>query len=185
MTAPTVEGFSVSHAAILDGTTGAEVAPIYGVRGGSLDIDSSSYDNTGDDAILSTWTWFNFATLTIDSGYIPFTTIALLTGATITSSGAAPNTYWNLPLWNMASLNQPTRPVLVRVPSKDSVGNPLSLDYVVYKVQFEPMKFTGPKYKDGLVMSYVGKCLISALDERGVALPEKAIGRLVSRPRVP
>jgi hypothetical protein len=183
MTAPTIEGFSVTSASILDGTTGAEAARIFGVRSGSLDIDQSQYDNTGDDQILSTWTWFNFATLTIESGFIPFPTLALITGGTITSSGVGPNDYWNIPLWNINSQNQPTRPVLIRVPSKDSLGNPRAMDFVIYRCQFEPIKFTGPRYKDGLVCTYTGRCLISSLDERGQALPEKAIGRIVSRPR--
>lgn len=185
MASPIVEAFSVSHAAILDGTTGAETAGVYGVRDGTVEIDSDTYSNTGDDAILSVWNWFNMATVTITSGFLPFDMVALLTGGTITSSGTAPNDYWNLPLWNIGSLNQPTRPVLLRAPSKDSAGNPRSLDFVLYKVQFQPIKFDGPSYKNGLAISYTGQALMSAVDEKGVALSEKAVGRLVSRPRVP
>lgn len=183
MTAPIVEAFSVSHAAILDGTTGAEAATVFGVRDGKLDIDTDSFRNTGDDTILSVWNWFNLATLDITSGFIPFSVVSLLTGAAITSSGVGPNDYWNLPLWNQSALNQPSRPVLLRAPSKDSLGNPRSLDFVLYKVQFQPIKFDGPAYKNGLVVSYTGQALMSSVDERGVALPEPAIGRLVSRPR--
>jgi hypothetical protein len=69
------EAFSVSHAAILNGTTGAEEADIYGVREGSVSVDSDSYDNTGDDAVLSNWFWFNYAEVTISSGYVPFNVI--------------------------------------------------------------------------------------------------------------
>ena len=63
------EAFSVSHAAILDGTTGAESADIYGVRQGSVSVNSDSYDNTGDDAVLSNWFWFNYAEISISSGW--------------------------------------------------------------------------------------------------------------------
>jgi hypothetical protein len=182
MATPIVEGFSLSHTAILDGTTPAELADIYGVREASLDVDTDSFDNTGDDTILSTWSWFNFATLTVQSGYVPFSVIALLTGATLTSSGAAPNDYYNLPLWNENSLNQPTRPVLIRVPSKDSNGVVRKLDIILYKVQFEPISFDGPSYKDGLVLNYAGKALMASKDEVGTNLSERAIGRLVSRP---
>lgn len=182
MAGPIVEAFSISHAAILDGTTGAEVADIFGVRDGKLDIDTDSFRNTGDDTILSVWNWFNLATLEITSGFIPFDLVSLLTGATITSSGAAGADYWNMPLWNQSALNQPARPVLLRAPSKDATGRPRSLDFVLYKVQFQPMKFDGPSYKNGLVVSYTGQALMSSVDERGVALPEPAIGRLVSRP---
>jgi hypothetical protein len=189
--APIVEGFSVSHAAILDGTTAATETDIYGVRSGSLALDTSSYDNTGDDSVLSTWNWFTYATLTIDSGYIPFDLIALLTGSSITSSGVSPADYWSMDLWNEDSLNTPTRPVLIRVPSKTALGVVRSLDFVIYKVQFDPIKFTGPTYKDGLVVNYTGKALISNFDEKGVQLLKadgttktRAIGRVVSRPRV-
>lgn len=183
MTAPIVEAFSVSHAAILDGTTGAEAADIFGVRDGTLAINSSSYSNTGDDAILSVWNWFELATLTISSGFIPFSVVSLITGAAVTSSGAAPNDYWNLPLWNESSLNQPTRPVLLRCPSKDSAGNPRNLDFVLYKVQFQPINFNGPTYKNGLTVSYTGQALMSSVDETGTALTDSAVGRLVSRPQ--
>lgn len=182
MAGPIIEAFSISHAAILDGTTGAETADIFGVRDGKLDIDTDSFRNTGDDTILSVWNWFNLATLEITSGFLPFDMVSLLTGAAITSSGVGPNDYWNLPLWNQGALNQPARPVLLRAPSKTSGGTPRSLDFVLYKVQFQPMKFDGPSYKNGLVVSYTGQALMSSVDERGVALPEPAIGRLVSRP---
>lgn len=184
---PIVEAFSVSHAAILNGSTGAEVADIYGVRDGTLDIDTDSFNNTGDDQILSVWNWFNLATLTINSGFLSWDLYSLITGATITSSGATPNDYWNAPLWNQSALNQPARPVLLRAPSKTSPstgGLPRSLDIVLYQVQMSPIKFDGPAYKAGLVVSYTGQALMSSVDERGVALPEPAIGRLVSRPRI-
>lgn len=182
MTAPIVEAFSVTHAAILDGTTGAETADIYGVQDGTLDVDTGSFNNTGDDTIKSVWNWFNLANLTITSGFIPFEVVALLTGATITSSGTAPNDYWNIPLWNASSLNQPRRPVLIRCPSKLDDGTVRSLDILLYNVQFGPLKFTGPSYKNGLVVSYTGQALMSSKDEKGAALAEDSIGRLVSRP---
>lgn len=177
-----VEGFSLSHVGILNGSTGAEVGDIYGVREASLDVDTDSYDNSGDDSILSSWAWFNFATITVSAGYVPFSVISTLTGATLTSSGTTPNDYYALPLWNTSSLNQATKPVLVRVPSKDSAGATRTLDIVLYKVQFAPITFDGPTYKDGLLLNYSGKCLMSSVDEAGVALSESAIGRLVSRP---
>jgi hypothetical protein len=176
-----IEGFSVSHAAILDGTTGADLADIYGIREGTLDVDTDSYDNTGDDAVLSSWSWINFATVSIKSGYIPLTMLALLSGTTLVSSGATDATSYTLPLWNSKSTNQPTRPLLIRVPSKDSAGTPRLLDIVLYKVQFAPFSFDGPTYKDGMALNYSGKALLSATDEKGTSLGgDKAIGRLVS-----
>lgn len=182
MTLPIVEGFSVTRAAILDGTTGAETAQIYGCRSGSLDIDSDSFDNTGDDQVLSTWQWFNFATVSIESGFLPYATIALITGATITSSGTAPNDWWHLPIWNVGALNQQKRPLLLRCSSRSTTVSGRYIDFVMYQVQFAPIKFDGPKYKDGLAVTYSGKCLMSTVDEKGSALTEKAIGRVISHP---
>lgn len=182
MAAPIIEGFSLSHAAVLDGTTGAEAADIYGVREASIEVDTDTFDNTGDDAVLSGWQWFNFATVSVKSGYIPIDLVALLYGATITSSGTAPNDTFSVPLWNKGGLNTPTRPMLVRIPSKTSTGAVRVLDVVLYKVQFAPLTIEGPSYKDGLVASYSGKALMSDKDEKGEDLAEAAIGRLVSKP---
>lgn len=170
------EAFSVSHAAILDGTTGAETADIYGVRQGSVSVNSDSYDNTGDDAVLSNWFWFNYAEITISSGYVPFQVISLLTGAPVTSTADT----WSLPMWTEKSLNQPPRPVLIRVPSKDSLGAVRTMDIILYRVQFQPIAFDGPNYKDGLVLNYTGRAVLSTVDETGDDLTERAIGRLVN-----
>lgn len=196
MATPIVEGFSLSHAAILDGTTGAEEVDgdIYGIRSGSIELDTDSYDNTGDDAVLSTWYWFNKATLTIQSGYIPFKTIALLTGsdvASTTSGSGSNNQVYSMPLWEDRQQNVQPRPVLIRVPSKDKDGVLRTLDFVLYKVQFQPISFDGPTYKDGLLVNYTGTALMSDKDETGADVLDsvtgaktRAIGRLVSRPQV-
>lgn len=170
------EGFSVSHAAILDGSTGAEQADIYGVREGSVSVNSDQHDNTGDNAVLSSWFWFNYAEVKITSGYIPFSVISLLTGAAVTSSSDE----WNVPLWNENSLNQVPKPVLIRVPSKDSLGAIRTMDIVLYRVQFQPISFNGPTYKDGMTVDYTGRAVLSSVDETGVALIERAIGRLIN-----
>lgn len=184
MSTTIVEGFSLSHAAILDGTTGAEAidGDIYGIRSGSIEVDTDSYDNTGDDFVLSTWYWFNYANVSVQAGYIPFKTIALLAGTTVSSSGATPGDYYSTPLFSEDSLNTATRPMLIRVPSKDSNGALRVLDFVLYKVQFQPITFDGPSYKDGLLLNYNGRALISDKDEKGTVLAKRAIGRLVSRP---
>lgn len=182
MPGPIVEGFSISHAAILDGTSGAEDVDIYGVREGSLEVDTDSYDNTGDNTVLSTWQWFNFATVSVQSGYIPFELLETLYGDTVTSSGTGGNTHYSLPLWSEPSLNVPPRPMLIRVPSKLADGSVKDLDFVLYRVQFEPIAFDGPSYKDGLLANYSGKALMSAVDEAGDDLDDRAIGRIISRP---
>jgi hypothetical protein len=182
------EGFSLSHAAILSGTTGAEAATVYGVRNGTISTDQGNFENTGDDVVLSEHFWINFANVTIEEGYIPFNTIALITGTSVASSGAAGADYYAIPLWTLASMNQPTQPLAIRVPSKDGAGQVRTLDFVLYRVQFQPFNFTGPSYKTGLSCSIAGRALFSPVNEIGGALPTTypmSIGRLVSWPGSP
>jgi hypothetical protein len=192
-TVPVFEGFSLSHAAILDASstsisgtgTGAESQTLYGCRNGTLATDSGTYDNTGDDLVLSEWFWFNFANLTIESGFVTFPTLAQVTGTVISSSGPSPNDYYGLPLWVYSSLNQITRPVALRVPSRDSQGAVRTMDFILYRVQFMPFNFTGPSYKNGLTVSLAGRALMSLYDERGNALPSnypRSLGRIVNSP---
>lgn len=182
------EGFSLSHAAILSGTTGAEASTIYGVRNGTISTDQGNFENTGDDVVLSEHFWINFANVTIEEGFIPFSTIALITGTTVASSGAAGADYYAIPLWTLASMNAPTQPLGIRVPSKDGAGQIRTLDFVLYRVQFQPFNFTGPSYKTGLSCSIAGRALFSPVNEIGTALPTSypmSIGRLVSWPGAP
>ena len=190
MAHPTVEGFSLSHAAILDGTTGLEetFGDLYGIRSGSLELDQDSYDNTGDDAILSTWFWANRVNVTVQSGYVPFQTIALLSGSHIASSGTGTSETFSLPLWEERQMNTSPRPMLIRVPCKDKDGVIRTLDFILFKVQFQPFSFDGPSYKEGLLLNYSGTALFSDKDEKGDTVldsvtgePTKAIGRLLSR----
>jgi len=191
MASPIVEGFSLSHAAILDGSTGLEeeFGDIYGIRSGSLELDQDSYDNTGDDTILSTWYWANKVNVTIQGGYIPFRTLALISGSVVTSSGGGDNETFSLPLWEERTMNTAPRPMLIRVPSKDRDGLVRYLDFILYKVQFQPFSFDGPSYKEGLLLNYNGSALFSDTDEAGnpvldslTGQPTKAVGRLLSRP---
>lgn len=192
MASKTVEAFSISHAAILDSATGLDEAiggDIFGVRSGSLELDSDSYDNTGDDAILSTWYWANKVNVTVQGGYIPFETLSLISGSAITSSGAGNAETFSLPLWEENTMNTAPRPMLVRCPSKDREGNVRLLDFILFKVQFQPFSFDGPSYKEGLLLNYNGSALFSDKDEKGnpvldsrTGQPTKSIGRLLSRP---
>lgn len=191
MVSPTAEGFSLSHAAILDPSTGLDAldGDIYGIRSGSLELDSDSYDNTGDDSILSRWYWANAVNVTVQSGYIPFRTIALLTGSKVTSSGAGNAETFSIPLWEQRQMNTQPRPMLIRVPSKDKDGVSRRLDFILYKVQFQPMSFDGPSYKEGLLVNYNGAALFTDTDEKGQPVldsqtgePTTAVGRLISAP---
>jgi hypothetical protein len=180
------EGFSLSHAAILNPGTRAENQTIYGVRNGTISTDQGNFENTGDDVVLSEHFWINFANVTIEAGFVPFSTLALITGTTVTSSGAAGSDYYALPLWTINSMNQPALPMAIRVPAKDSIGQVRTLDFVLYNVQFQPFNFTGPSYKTGLSCSIAGRALFSSTDESGTTTftdgQGKRIGRLVAWP---
>lgn len=189
---PIVEGFSLSHAQVLDGTqTFLEAAlasavgedlDIYGVNEGSLDPDIDDYDNEGDDAVLSTWSWLNFADLEVQAGYLSFPLIANMTGQVISSSGSAASKVYGLDLWHEDSMNVAPKPMILRMPSKDRLGAVRTLTIGLYKVQFKPITFDGPSYKDGLKVNYNGKALLSAVDEKGAAFADgkKRVGRLLS-----
>jgi hypothetical protein len=43
------------------------------------------------------------------------------------------------------------------------------------------MSFDGPTFKDGLKLNYHGRAVVSSVDEKGTALVDPAIGRLVNR----
>ena len=178
----TVEGFSISHAAILSGTTGLEetYGDIYGVNSGSLDLQVGSYNNEGDDAILSIWDWVEYASIQVQAGYISFQLMALLTGSTLSSSGSGSSVRYDLPLWQEDSFNVADKPMRVRVPSKDSNSNLRLIDIILFKVKFAPISFNGPAYKDGLKVNYSGKALLSSVNEAGVVLAKKAVGRIMS-----
>lgn len=179
------EGFSLSHAAILTQGTGAENSTIYGVRNGTISTDQGNFENTGDDVVLSEHFWINFANVTIEAGFVPFSTIALLTGTTVASSGAAGSDYYAMALWTLNSMNQPAFPMGIRVPAKDSLGQIRTLDFVLYAVQAQPFNFTGPSYKTGLSVSLAGRALFSSVNEQGNAFTDgqgKRIGRLVAWP---
>lgn len=178
----TVEGFSISHAAIISATTGLEetYGDIYGVNSGSLDLQVGSYSNEGDDSILSIWDWVEFASVQIQAGYISFQLIALLTGSTLSSSGSGTGVRYDLPLWQEDSFNVSNKPMRIRVPSKDNNSNTRLIDIVLYSVKFAPISFNGPAYKDGLKVNYSGKALLSSVNEAGVTLAKKAVGRIMS-----
>jgi hypothetical protein len=300
MTAPTqiLEGFSISHAQILDGSETFEEAlvrtdldgwDIYGVNDASLDPDTDSYVNEGDDVELSVWNWLKGANVSVQAGYLSFPLVANLTGEEVTEAGGTSevqtltstgpptagaftatfdgetaagipwnasaaqirtalgglanldpaditvtggpinttpvvvtfdlnrgnvpvlvinnagltggtvavatttpgtgglaDTTYSMPLWTEASFNTPPRPMIIVVPSKDSLGNVREFVFGLAKVQFAPITFDGPKYKDGLKVNYNGRALLTDRDETGAPWADnpnrKRVGVLLSRP---
>jgi hypothetical protein len=97
-----VEAFSVSHAQVLNGSqtwmdavvaAAAASDDIYGVNEASLDVDDDDFDNEGDDSVLSTWAWFNYADVSVQAGYLSFDLLANITGrpVEVIAAGAAVN----------------------------------------------------------------------------------------------
>ena len=187
-----VEAFSLSHVQILDGSTAfADVTTgstawgdVYGVNDASLDPDTDSYDNEGDDVVRSTWNWLNKAELAVQAGYVSFALIANMTGRTISSTGSGDSIVYGIDLWHEDDFNVPRKPMIIRMPSKDHLGAVRYLDIGLYTVSFAPITFDGPQYKDGLKVNYNGQALVSTVDELGAAFSDGKgrVGKLISRP---
>lgn len=185
------EGFSISHAAILDPATGLEqeFGDIYGVRSGTIAWDQSNYINTGDDVELSIWNWANKANLTIQSGFWSFETLELITGSKAKYSGTGDAEVQEFPLLETRQMHNRYLPLLVRIPGRTEEGVGRVVDFLFYKVQFQPIGFGGMSYKSGLTVDYNAQALFSDFDEKGAPCvdsvtgdPTKQIGRIVSRP---
>ena len=187
-----VEAFSLSHVQILDGatafadvTTGSNAwGDVYGVNDASLDPDTDSYDNEGDDVVRSTWNWLNKAELAVQAGYVSFALIANMTGRTISSTGSGDSIVYGIDLWHEDDFNVHRKPMIIRMPSKDHLGAVRYLDIGLYTVSFAPITFDGPQYKDGLKVNYNGQALVSTVDELGAAFSDGKgrVGKLISRP---
>lgn len=177
-----ISSFSLTHAAILDGTTPAELADIYGVSEGSLEVDTDSYERTGDDRILSTVRWINRGTLSLSSTYIPLDLLEKMYGTPAVIDDATGSL--TMQLWTQKSMNLAPRPVLVEAPGSDQAGNPFTLRIILYKVQFGPMAFDQfMSYKEGLAVSFEGDALLSDTDELGQPFDDELgarIGKIVA-----
>jgi hypothetical protein len=185
------EGFSISHAAVLDGTqtfVEANYAPydedwdVYGVGDGSLDPDSDSFDNEGDDVILSTWDWLNKAGVALQSGYISLPVLSTITTRAITTTGAGADTVHAMDIWHEDDPGAPARALIMRCPSRDVKGAARDLIIGLYRVTFGALTFDGPAYKDGLKVNLNGTANYSLYDEKGVAFADgkKRVARLIS-----
>lgn len=115
-----------------------------------------------------------------------------LTGGTIgvatttPGTGGGDDTIYEIPLWTEDSFNIEPKPMLTTLPSKDHRGKVRLFVIGLYRVQFAPLTFDGPQYKEGLKVNYGGRATMSAFDEAGTAFPggKKRVGKLVSRPRL-
>ena len=179
-TSPNITAFSLSHAAILDGTTAAELADLFGVNEGSLELESDSYERTGDDKILSTNRWITKGTLSLKSNYIPLDLMAKVYGTPVVSGVEG----ITMQMWTEKAMNIAPRPVVIVAPGETSDGVPTTMKFVLYKVKFGQITFDQfLSYKEGLAVSLEGDALLSDKDELGAAFTDNLgarIGKIVS-----
>lgn len=176
---PNVTSFSLSHAAILDGETTAELADLFGVNEGSLELESDSYDRTGDDAILSTTRWITKGTLSLKTNYVPLDLMASLYGTPVVSGAEG----LTIQMWTESAMNIKPYPVVVQAPGEDEDGNLNTMKFVLYKVKFGQISFDQfMSYKEGLAVDLSGDALLSDKDEVGSDFADglgKRIGKIV------
>lgn len=109
------------------------------------------------------------------------TGMAQITGSSAYSNTAGANaSELSVPFWDEDCGNQPPYPAIVRMPSRDSLGNSLYLDVLLYKVQLGPVQLQNIQYKTVVSVNYTGQILMSDYDELGNVLPKAACGRLIS-----
>ena len=192
---PIVEGFSLTHAQVCDGestfreqlaTAVAQGLDIYGVNNASLAADTGNYENQGDDRTRSRWNWINFATVSVQGGYLSFPLASTLSGrplTTLQSTDATPKTIgYETDLWHEDSMNTAPKPAMLVMPAKDSNGAVMRLVIGLYRLQFGPIGFDGPAFKDGFKVNYEATALMSATDETGVVHSDgkERVGKLIA-----
>lgn len=188
---PIIEAFSLSHAEVLDGTksfldayaaAASQDWDMYGVNEASLEPDTDSFDNVGDDVVQSSWPWFNFAEVSVQAGYMSFPLIGKLTGQTVSSGTQGAKAVLGLDLWHEDAINVSPKPMLIKMPAKDHLGVAGNFVIGLYRVSFNPIMFEGPVYKEGLKINYGGKATYSSVDEKGVAFADgkRKVGRLLA-----
>lgn len=205
MATHSVEVYSLSHFGVLDPTSGAEPVSgnLFGVRNATMAVDITKTDNTGDNAILSSWYDFNFVTLTVTSGFISASLIEQITkspvkdyataaaytantpvdraSATYATDLAAavgnPQHVWEQDLWRQDALVTSPWPVIARAPSRDNAGVVRLHDFILYKVIFSPIQFNGPTYRAILESSFTAQGFMSSVNEKGTSLGTLPDGR--------
>lgn len=178
---PLMEGFSLDRAAMLNGATGVESGQLYAAQQITITPDMTVTDLMSDDYHYGMWVNLNKAALQVTEGFLPFTTLASMTGLSISSFGASPLDYYAMPLWTQYQHNRKAVPMAFRMQSRDGYGHSRALVFVLYAVQLAVMDFTGTVYKTGLGVSYSGTVVFSSVDEVGNALGRQQIGRIVSQ----
>lgn len=179
-----LEGFSISHVAIIDPydpTPEMRDGDLYGVRSASIEANVDSVDEFSNDVAIGMWNSVSTLDISVTSGYVSLDFLARLNGSSPPTGGLVPETveqrHEYLPV---RSLNHQFVSMLFRVPAKDKNGYPMYLDFVLYRVKLAPVSFGEMSYKEGLEVSYSGKAFLSRVDETGQDLDRPAFGYLLA-----
>jgi hypothetical protein len=187
-----IEGFSISHAAIIEYNTITDLfeeEDIYGVRSGTIEARIESTEETSNDQLVNVWNSINGIDINIESGYLSLAMMQRFTGSSRFIDGLYPESAdMALDLWTPNNMNPGFVSMVVRIPARDSSGVFRSLEFVFYRVKLKPYSFDTASYKDGLTASYQAIAFLSSTDENGLPLvPDdpagpvrRAYGRLVS-----
>jgi hypothetical protein len=179
--APAFESFSVSHAAILAGT-GTEVQPLFAVRSGQVSLRTSSVSSLSDDQEIATWNVMIAADVSVTGGFIPYSTIALLVSAPVSSQAVSGGTAWSQPLYVQQMLAGLEVPLYLAATSRNALGARRALQIVLYRVRISTVQAAPAAYKEGLTVTFTGTALPSGADEAGNSLADLEIGRMAVVP---
>jgi hypothetical protein len=173
---------------------GQTTAPIaYTATAAAVQTALQALSSVGNGNLLVTGGPANSAALTVTAaGTLAGAKIPLLapdlSGLTGAAGGVVAETTpgssvgYGIDLWHEDSMNIDAKPLILVVPSKDSNRIVRRLVIGLYSVQFGPIGFDGPSFKDGLKVNYEGTALMSGVDETGVPFADgkQRIGRLLS-----
>lgn len=168
-----LEGFSISHAAILDGETTAEEAAkrdFYGVQSASVSANEESFEEVSNDIVIGSWNSISSINIEVSSGFM---SLSIFDRFSFEDKKPL-----SLDLWNPSAINPAHVPILFRIPSRNQNGVYFNFDIVLFNVKLKPYSLDSLSYKEGLKVSYKGQAFLSDVDEVGNVLPFRSFGSM-------
>lgn len=168
-----LEGFSITHAAILDGETSADEAAkrdFYGVQSASVSANAESYEEKSNDIVIGTWNDISSIEIEVNSGFM---SLSIFDRFSIEDTKPL-----LLDLWNPSAINPVHVPILFRIPSRNQNGVYFNFDIVLFNVKLKPYSIDSLSYKEGLRVSYKGQAFLSDVNEVGEPLGTRSFGSM-------
>lgn len=179
-----VEGFSISHVQILDPSvveSDTFSGDMYGVRSAAIKANVDTVEEMSNDIAISSWSNISTLDIEVEAGYISFQMMARLNWHPATIEGLAPRTVREkVALYPNGFRNTGYVSMAFRLPARDEFGNPMYMDFMLYKVKMQPIEFGDIKYKTGMSVNYAAKAFLSTTDEDGNSLDRPAFGYLLA-----